>query len=59
MGMELFQIEQYVQMVLSYLRLEDMNGDLLIKPIDLDGIIPAGSEEVFPVFHREKAAAFL
>ena len=39
MGMELFQIEQYVQMVLSYLRLEDMNGDLLIKTYDLDGII--------------------
>lgn len=39
MEMELFQVEQYVQMVLSYLRLEDMNGDLLIKSYDLDGMI--------------------
>lgn len=39
MTMELFRVEQYVQMVLSYLRLEDMNGDLLIKTYDLDGII--------------------
>ena len=39
MEMELFRVEQYVQMVLSYLRLEDMNGDLLIKTCDLDAII--------------------
>lgn len=31
MGMELFRIERYVEMVLSYLRMEDMGKDLLLK----------------------------
>lgn len=32
---ELFKIEQYVEMVLHYLRLEDMANDLLLKEYDL------------------------
>lgn len=39
MEMELFRIEQYVQMVLSYLRMKDMNSDLQIQKEDLDGMI--------------------
>lgn len=39
MEMELFRIEQYVQMVLSYLRMKDMSSDLQIQSRDLDGII--------------------
>ncbi|MBS6196357.1 MAG: sensor histidine kinase [Clostridiales bacterium] len=37
--LELLRIEQYVQMVLSYLRLKDMSSDLQIQNYDLDGII--------------------
>ena len=29
MKLELFKVEQYVEMVLSYLRMEDMSGDLM------------------------------
>lgn len=36
---ELFRIEQYVEMVLSYIRLEGSERDLLIREYDLDGII--------------------
>lgn len=32
---ELFKIEQYVEMVLHYLRLESMSGDMLLKEYDL------------------------
>ena len=39
MEMELFRIQQYVQMVLSYLRMKDMNSDLQIQKEDLDGMI--------------------
>lgn len=36
---ELFKIEQYVEMVLHYVRLGSDTNDLLLKPCDLDGII--------------------
>lgn len=36
---ELFRIEQYVEMVLTYLRLDSDSSDLLIKKCSLDGII--------------------
>ena len=39
MELELLRIEQYVQMVLSYLRMKDMNNDLQIERKNLDGII--------------------
>lgn len=36
---ELFKIEQYVDMVLGYLRTEDMAGDMQLEKIDLDHLI--------------------
>lgn len=39
MELELLRIEQYVQMVLSYLRMKDMNNDLQIERKNLDGMI--------------------
>ena len=39
MRMELFKTEQYVDMVLSYLRAEDLSADLLLKEESLDGIV--------------------
>lgn len=39
MRMELFKTEQYVDMVLSYLRAEDMSSDLLLKKYSLDVIV--------------------
>lgn len=36
---ELFRIEQYVEMVLCYMRLNSDSSDLVIKLYDLDGII--------------------
>lgn len=36
---ELFKIEQYVQMVLSYIRMGDMSSDLVLKSFSLDYIV--------------------
>lgn len=36
---ELFKIEQYVEMVLGYLRTEDMSSDMKFRECSLDGII--------------------
>ena len=37
--MELFKIQQYVEMVLTYLRMEDMSADLSFAVCDLDTVI--------------------
>ena len=37
--MELFKIQQYVEMVLTYLRMEDMSADLSFAVCDLDMVI--------------------
>lgn len=37
--LELFKIEQYVEMVLTYLRMEDMSGDLKFERHSLDRLI--------------------
>lgn len=39
MKLELFKIEQYVEMVLSYLRMEDMSSDLSFAEYSLDDIV--------------------
>ncbi|MGL4572850.1 MAG: sensor histidine kinase [Clostridium sp.] len=36
---ELFKIEQYVEMVLSYLRMESISSDLVLKNYSLDSIV--------------------
>lgn len=39
MKLELFKIEQYVEMVLTYLRIGDMNSDFVFEQYSLDDII--------------------
>ena len=39
MRLELFKIEQYVEMVLTYLRMEDMSSDLSFEVCELDSVI--------------------
>lgn len=39
MKMELFKMEQYVEMVLTYLRMEDMSGDLRFEKVSLDRVL--------------------
>lgn len=51
---QLFKIEQYVEMVLQYLRLEDMNSDLLIKSYSLDSIIKQAIRKYSRLFIRKR-----
>ena len=39
MKMELFKIEQYVEMALNYLRVEDISSDLVFKKQELDDMV--------------------
>ncbi len=39
MSQELFQVEQYVEMVLYYLRLESMSSDMLLQEYSLDKLV--------------------
>ena len=39
LSMELFKIEQYVEMVLQYLRLDNMTSDFVLKRYSLDDIV--------------------
>ena len=36
---ELFKVEQYVEMVLGYLRTEDMASDIRFEEVDMDSLI--------------------
>ena len=53
---ELFQIEQYVQMALQYLRMEKMTSDLVFQKHDLDDLIRQAVRKYAPVFIRRKIA---
>ncbi|WP_147534346.1 sensor histidine kinase [Bacillus marasmi] len=52
--MELFKIEQYVQFVLQYLRLEKMSNDLVFKKYDLDDILKSAIRKNAKMFIRKK-----
>ena len=52
--MELFKIEQYVEVVLQYLRLENISTDLVFKTYDLDSIIKQAIRKHAKVFIRKK-----
>ena len=54
LGMELMKIEQYVEFVLQYLRLENMSNDLVLKKYDLDGIIKQAIRKNAKLFIRKK-----
>ena len=51
---ELFKIEQYVEMVLSYIRLGSNENDFVIKEYDLDNIIRQAIRKYAPLFIRKK-----
>lgn len=51
---ELFRIEQYVEMVLCYFRLEDGGKDLVVKETELDPVIRANVRKYAPIFIRKR-----
>lgn len=51
---ELFRIEQYAEMALSYIRLGDDSSDYVFKEHDLDGIIRDAVRKYAPQFIRKK-----
>lgn len=51
---QLFRVEQYVDMVLQYLRTESMNADLLLKRVQLDDIIKHSVKHYAKTFIRKK-----
>lgn len=53
---ELFKIEQYVEMVLSYIRLGSSENDFVIKEYNLDDIIKQAIRKYAPLFIRKKIA---
>lgn len=51
---QLFKIEQYVEMVLGYLRTENMSSDLHIKTYSLDYIVKQAIRKYSKLFIRKK-----
>lgn len=51
---QLFKIEEYVEMVLQYLRMEHMNSDLQIKKYSLDKIVRQAVRKYSKLFIRKK-----
>lgn len=56
MGQELFKIEQYVDMVLQYLRLEGGANDLVLEEYSLDDIIRQAVKRTATLFIHKKLA---
>ncbi len=54
MEAELFRIRQYAQMALTYLRLDEGAGDLVIRSVALDGLIRQAVRKYAPQFVRKK-----
>lgn len=51
---ELFKIEQYVEMVLQYLRLNSSVNDFVLQEYSLDGMIRQAIHKYAPMFIRKK-----
>lgn len=56
LSQELFKIEQYVEMVLQYLRLSDMSSDLLLRDYSLDDMVRQAVKKYAAVFIHKKLA---
>ncbi|WP_052255511.1 HAMP domain-containing sensor histidine kinase [Salinicoccus sp. YB14-2] len=54
MGEQLFKIEQYVEMILQYIRLESVSTDYQFQNIDLDSVIREIIKKHAPIFIRKK-----
>lgn len=53
---ELFRIERYVELVLSYLRLGGGSTDYVIRTVDLDGVLRQAARKYAPLFIRGKVS---
>lgn len=51
---QLFRVEQYVEMVLQYLRLENMSSDLVISRYSLDELVKQAIRKYSKFFIRQK-----
>lgn len=51
---ELFKIERYVDVVLNYLRMDDLNSDLLLKHYSLESICKQAVKKYTPLFIQSK-----
>ena len=54
MKLELFKVEQYVEMVLTYLRMESMSSDLVLEPCSLDKIVRQSVRKYSSMFIMRK-----
>lgn len=54
MGIELFKIEQYVNMALSYARMESASTDFVFKEYDIDGLVKQSVRKYAPLFIAKK-----
>ena len=52
--MELFKIEQYVEMVLQYLRLDHTSSDFVLKRYSLDDMVKQAIRKYAKMFIRKK-----
>ena len=56
LSMELFRIEQYVEMVLQYLRLDSPDHDLAFRSVDVDDCVRQAVRKYARSFIRKKIA---
>lgn len=56
MRTELFRIEQYVELVLSYLRLGGGSTDYVIRQVDVDSVLRQAARKYAPLFIRGKVS---
>lgn len=54
LSMELFKIEEYVEFVLQYLRLESISSDLVLKQYNLDDIVKQAVRKYAKMFIRKR-----
>lgn len=51
---QLFKIEQYVEMVLAYLRMDSDSSDFVLRPCDLDRVVRQSVRKFAPMFIHGK-----
>jgi len=56
LNQELFKIEQYVEMVMQYLRIEDISSDLILETNDVATIVKQASKKYASIFIAKKIA---
>ncbi len=56
LGTELFRIERYVELVLSYLRLDGGASDYLFRQVDVDAVLRQAVRKYAPLFIRGKVS---